>query len=266
MLKTTVDEHLTQRSSPGRIQLRPNAGVLALAGLLALSTAQSLAIQAVAATAPAAKPAASGKAAHGDTKKNADGGDASKAAAGKAEKNAYDYNLPGPDGKDIPLSTYKGKYILVVNLARKSTYNDQLPALIKLNDTYKDKGLVVIGVPSNDFGAAEPGTDPEVLKAYADAKVDFPVMAVSKLSGDAELPFAAYLTRSKGAPAGGPIHWNFTKFVIDKKGNVVARLNPDVAPDSPEMLATIDQILDGTFKPPKKGGDKAGPPDDDDDE
>lgn len=187
----------------------------------------------------------------------------------KAEKNAYDFTLPGVDGKDVPLSSFKGKYILIVNLGRKSAYGEQLPGLIKLNDAYKDKGLVVIGVPSNQFGLAEPGTPEEIQKAYADAKVDFPVMAVSKITGDDELPLYGYLTKSKKAPAGGPVHWNYTKFVVDKNGNVIARLDPDVAPDSAEMKATIDQVLDGTYKPKKaegKPGAKPAEDDDDDDE
>jgi glutathione peroxidase len=171
----------------------------------------------------------------------------------RAEKTAYDFYLPGPDGKNVPLSQYKGKYILVVNLGRKSSYSDQLPALVKLYDTDKDKGLVVIGVPSNEFGAAEPGTDAEIQKAYADAKVDFPIMAVSKLTGDEQLPFFGYLTKGAAAPAGGDVAWNYTKFVIDEKGNVVARIDPDVKPDSDEMLSIIDEILAGTYKPDKGG-------------
>jgi glutathione peroxidase len=182
------------------------------------------------------------------------GGGGGDATPDKADKTAYDYYLPGPDGKDVPLSNYKDKYILVVNLGRKSSYNDQLPALIKLNDTYRDKGLVVIGVPSNEFGAAEPGTETEILKAYTDAKVDFPIMQVSKLTGDDQLPFFQYLTKGKGAPAGGNVAWNYTKFVVDKKGAVIARFDPDVAPDSLEMLSTLDQILDGTYKPKKAAG------------
>jgi len=142
-----------------------------------------------------------------------------------------------------------------------------LAALIKLNDAYKDKGLVVIGVPSNQFGLAEPGTPVEIQKAYTDAKVDFPVMAVSKITGDDELPLYGYLTKSKDAPAGGAVHWNYTKFIIDKNGKVVVRLDPDVTPDSAEMKATIEQVLDGTYKPKKKD-EKPGAktPDDDDDD
>jgi hypothetical protein len=113
---------------------------------------------------------------------------ASDERADKYEKTAYDYNLPGADGKNVPLSTFKGKDILIVNLARGSSYNTQLAALIKLSATYKDKGLIVVGVPSNDFGSSEPGTEVEIQKAYAEAKVNFPVMAVSKLTGDEEIP------------------------------------------------------------------------------
>ncbi len=180
----------------------------------------------------------------------------SSAKEKESEKTAYAFSLAGPDGKDFPLATFKGKFLLIVNLARNSSYNDQLPALVKLSDLYKNKDLVVIGIPSDDFGAAEPGTAPEIAKAYGDAKVNFPVMAPSKLSGDAALPLVAYLTKSNGAPAGGAIHWNYTKFVVDKKGAVVARFDPDVTPDSLEMLSTLDQILRGAYKPPKKTSGK----------
>jgi glutathione peroxidase len=201
-------------------------------------------------TAPADKPAAQkpgdGGGGFGGGRRRGGGGEAGAAADAKAET-AYDFHLIGPDGKDVPVSDFKGKYLLVVNLGRKSSYNDQLPALIKLNDTYKSRGLVVIGIPSNEFGAAEPGTQAEILKAYADAKVDFPIMGLAKLTGDDALPFYTFLTKG----AGGPVAWNYTKFIVDKKGNVVARLDSDVSPDSPEMISTIEEVLDGTYKPKK---------------
>jgi len=186
------------------------------------------------------------------------GGPGGGGSGDKPEKTAYDYYLPGPDGKDVPLSDFKGKYILVVNVARKSSYAEQLPALVKLADADKDKGLVVIAVPSNEFGAAEPGTNADIQKAYADAKVDFRIMGVSKLTGDDELPFFTYLTKGSAVPAGGNVHWNYTKFVIDKTGKVIARFEPDVAPDSLEMRATMDEILAGTYKPKGAGGGKGG--------
>lgn len=205
---------------------------------------------------------------HAAGKKSAAAAAGDKDKRETAEKNAYDFTLPGADGKDVPIASFKGKYLLIVNLGRKSAYGEQLAALVKLNDAYKEKGLVVIGVPSNQFGLAEPGTPAEIQKAYADAKVDFPVMAVSKVAGDDELPLYGYLTRSKSAPPGGPVHWNYTKFIIDKNGNVVARLDPDVTPDSSEMKATIDQVLDGSYKSKKaqgKAGAKAGEDDDGED-
>lgn len=169
------------------------------------------------------------------------------------EKNAYSYNLPGPEGKDVPVASFKGKVVLVVNLARNSSYNSQLPGLIKLSETYKSKGLVIVGVPSNDFGAAEPGTDQEIQKAYTvDNKVPFPVMARSVLIGEEQLPFYNFLTKGKGALAGGDVHWNYTKFILGRNGKPIVRLNSDVAPDSPEMLATLDEIFSGTYKPKKE--------------
>lgn len=177
----------------------------------------------------------------------------------KPDKTAYDFELPGTDGKGVPLSTFKGKTLLIVNLGRNSSYNTQLPALQKLSDDYKAKGLIVIGVPSNEFGAAEPGTEAEIQKAYKDAKVTFPIMARSTLTGDLALPFYQFLTTGKTAPEPGPVHWNYTKFIIDKTGKPIVRLASDVAPDSPEMLSILDQILDGTYKPKKGGGEGGGP-------
>jgi glutathione peroxidase len=203
---------------------------------------------------------------NGKHKRGADDADAKPKKEDKAEKTVYDYNLAGADGKDLPLASFKGKVILLVNLARNSSYNDQLQGLIKVSEKYKDKGLVVIGVPSNDFGAAEPGTDAEIQKIYKmDDKVPFVVTAKSTLIGDNALPFYMFLTKSKGesagggergggggergagpaaAGAGGSVHWNYTKFLIDRSGKVT-RFEPDVAPDSPEMLSTLDEMFGG---------------------
>jgi len=171
-------------------------------------------------------------------------------------KTAYDFSLPGSDGKDVSISKYRGKVLLIVNLGRKSIYSAQLPALEKLSEMYRDKGLVVVGVPSNDFGNAEPGTDAEVQKSYADAKVAFPVTARAKLTDVQELPFFSYLAAVKDLPDSGNVHWNYTKFIVDREGKLVVRLKPDVAPDSPEMLAIVDQVVSGRFKPLKKETDE----------
>lgn len=180
-------------------------------------------------------------------------------AAAAPEKTAYDYELPAADGKRVALSEFKGKVLLVVNLARNSSYNVQLAALEKLSVQYKDKGLLVIGVPSDEFGAAEPGTPQEIDKIYkVDDKITFSVMAKSALTGTQELPFYEYLTKAKAVPENGPVHWNYTKFIVDKTGQVVARFDPDVSPDSPELQSTLEQVLSGRFKPRKAGGDRPG--------
>ena len=191
---------------------------------------------------------------------------ASGAPKGEDEKNrtVYAFGLPTADGKNLPLSSFKGKVLLVVNLGRQSSYAAQLPALEKLSDTFKDKGLIVIGVPSNDFGNAEPGTPAEVAKFYADAKVNFPVMQVSSLTGVHELPLFEYLAKNKAVENDG-LHWNYTKFLVDRNGKVVVCFSPEVAPDSLAMMATVQEVLDGTWKPKKPEG-KDKPSDEDDDE
>ena len=223
-----------------------------------LLTASPLAALAQTKADPSAKPQESTRHEQGGKHHGGDHAEASGDKPGKDVKNAYDYYLPGADGKSIALSDFKGKYIVLVNLGRKSAYTDQLPALVKLSDTYKAKDVVVIGIPSNDFGTSEPGTPAEIQKAYADAKVDFLVTAPSKLTGDDELPLYQYLTTGKSAPPGGPVAWNYTKFIIDKKGDVIARLDPDVAPDSVEFLATLDQVLEGSYKPKRAPGSGKG--------
>lgn len=177
------------------------------------------------------------------------------AGAGDDNKTVYDFGLPAEDGKNLPLSEFKGKVLLIVNLGRESSYADQLAGLQKLSDTYKDKGLVVIGVPSDEFGAAEPGKEEEIAKYYANAKVTFPITQLSTLTGVHQLPLYDYLVKNK-AITGNGLHWNYTKFLVDRKGKPIVRFGPDVAPDSLEMKANILEALDGTWKPkkPDEGG------------
>ena len=202
---------------------------------------------------------------HGNVLASGDQHPASDAKIGEdKDKTAYAYSLPTADGKDLHLSDFKGKVLLVVNLGRSSSYATQLTALGKLSDTFKDKGLVVLGVPSNDFGNAEPGTPVEIAKYYADAKVNFPVMQASSLTGVHELPLFSYLSKNKAVENDG-LHWNYTKFLVDRQGKVIVCFPPEIAPDSLAMMATVQEVLDGTWKPrkPEKHADQA---DEDDDE
>ncbi len=220
-------------------------------------------IKAVSASKAEASPKAKTKHVNDSASGDRPSGVEPKDAADK-EKTAYAFSLPTADGKELHLSDYKGKVLLIVNLGRSSSYATQLSALEKLSDTFKDKGLVVLGVPSNDFGNAEPGTPAEIAKYYADAKVNFPVMQASSLTGVHELPLFTYLAKNKAVENDG-LHWNYTKFLVDRQGKVVVCLSPEIAPDSLAMMATVQEVLDGTWKPkkPEKHDDHG---DDDDDE
>jgi glutathione peroxidase len=184
----------------------------------------------------------------------------------------YSFSLVKPGGQVVPLSDYKGKVVVIVNLASKSSFADQLPALEKLEEKYKDQGLVVIGVPSNDFGAEEPGDDAEIQKFYASQHVQFPVMAKSAVCGKDALPVYGFLTAAgksaKGKAPATPneVHWSFTKFIVTRDGQVGARFEPDVAPDSPEFEIAIDKALAGKLKLGAKPAPGAGGSDDEGDD
>jgi glutathione peroxidase len=178
--------------------------------------------------------------------------------ADNEKKTVYDYSLVGLDGREVPLSTFKGKLLLVVNLASQSIYRDQISQLEELQKAYKEKGVIVLGVPCNDFGGQEPGTDADIQKTYgSDFHLSFPVFAKASVRGKDQAALYRFLTSDKKGGTGGEVHWSYTKFVIDRSGKVVARFEPDVAPNSPELQSTIEDILAGRFKPPaQKTGDE----------
>ena len=180
------------------------------------------------------------------------------AAAENDYKTLYDYSLVAFDGKEAPLSTFKGKVLLVVNLASQSIFKEQIPQLEELQKKYKDQGLVVLGVPCNDFGAQEPGTDAEIQKRYTNEfHLSFPVFARASVRGKDQAALYGFLTKDKKGGTGGEVHWSYTKFVVDRSGKVVARFEPDTAPNSPKLGATIEEVLAGKFRPPaQKSGDE----------
>jgi glutathione peroxidase len=171
--------------------------------------------------------------------------------AEKPAKTVYDYSLVDLGGKQVSLSAYKGKVLVIVNLASQSIFHEQNAMLEELQKTYLDQGLVVLGVPSNDFGAQEPGSAADVEKNYSkDQPLTFPVFARVSVRGKDQVPLYAFLTGEKKAPTGGDVHWNYTKFVVDRTGKVVARFEPHVLPSAPEVRVTIEDVLAGKFKPP----------------
>jgi glutathione peroxidase len=162
-----------------------------------------------------------------------------------AEKSVYDYTLNSIDGQPTSLSTFKGKVLMVVNVASRCGYTPQYSALESVYEKYKDKGLVIVGVPANNFGAQEPGTNDEI-KTFCTRKynVQFPMMSKVSVKGSDTTPLYQYLTDTKLNPkTGGEIKWNFTKFLVDRQGNLVARFEPEVTPDSPQVISAIEGAL-----------------------
>ncbi|HYP13250.1 MAG TPA: glutathione peroxidase [Bryobacteraceae bacterium] len=160
--------------------------------------------------------------------------------AALAANSVHTYKLKNIEGQDVSLSQYSGKVLLLVNVASKCGYTPQYAGLQSLYQKYKDKGLVVIGVPANNFGGQEPGTNEEI-KTFCtrNYNVTFPMMSKVSVKGEDADPLYKHLTATKG----GDVKWNFTKFLVDKKGNVVERFESKAAPDSAEVTAAIEKAL-----------------------
>lgn len=178
---------------------------------------------------------------------------AQPATADKAAKTIYDYSLVDFHKKEVPLSLFKGKVLLIVNLASQSIFRDQIALLDELQKAYRKDGLVIIGVPSNDFGAQEPGSDEDIQKIYRDDyQVTFPVFARASVRGKDQTALYEFLTGATNSATKGDVHWNYTKFMVDRTGKVIARFEPRLAPNSPELKSTLEDVLAGKFKPERK--------------
>jgi glutathione peroxidase len=161
-----------------------------------------------------------------------------------AASNLYSFTLPNIDGKPMPLADFKGKVILVVNVASQCGYTPQYSALQAVYEKYKDQGLVILGFPANNFGQQEPGTNAEI-KTFCSRKysVTFPLYSKISVKGDDQAPLYQYLTKEADPSHTGDIKWNFTKFLVDRNGNVVHRFEPAVTPDSAEVVSAIEKLL-----------------------
>ncbi len=155
-----------------------------------------------------------------------------------------DHTVTSLDGKTVNLADYRGKTLLIVNTASECGYTPQYDGLQKLYDRYKDKGLVVVGFPSNDFGGQEPGGAEEIAtfcrKNYG---VTFPMMAKVHAKGPEIAPIYRTLTEETGEGIKGEVRWNFTKFLIDPQGAVVGRFEPKVEPLAPELVSAVEKHL-----------------------
>ena len=158
----------------------------------------------------------------------------------------YNFTMKSIDGQQVSLGSYRGKVVLLVNVASKCGFTPQYSALEAVYEKYKDRGLVIVGIPANNFAQQEPGTDAEI-KTFCTNKynVTFPMMSKVSVLGDDKTPLYVFLTGQSTDPKfAGDIKWNFTKFLFDRNGNPVARFEPPVKPDSPEMTAAIEKALE----------------------
>ncbi len=171
-----------------------------------------------------------------------------------------DYIPLSIDGKPVPLASYRGKVLLIVNVASQSNFTPQYEALQTLYAKYQEQGLVVLAFPSDDFGKEEPSGNDEIKKFAAEKyKVTFPLFAKISLAGQHIAPLYEFLMDKQANPTtGGPIRWNFTKFLVDREGKVVERFEPDVTPDSPELAVAIEKAL--RAEKDKKDGVASFPP------
>jgi len=156
----------------------------------------------------------------------------------------YDFTLNSIDGKPMPLADFKGKVILVVNVASRCGFTPQYSALESIYEKYKDQGFVILGFPANNFGSQEPGTNAEIKK-FCSAKynVTFPMYAKVSVKGDDQTPLYKYLTESANPAVAGEIKWNFTKFLVGRDGRVVQRFEPETTPDSTQVTSAIEKAL-----------------------
>jgi glutathione peroxidase len=155
---------------------------------------------------------------------------------------AHDYSFKTIDGDDLPLSSFKGKAVLIVNTASACGLTPQYEALEALYRKYRDSGLVVLGVPANDFGKQEPGTEAQIKQfCTLNYKVDFPLASKEVVVGESAHPFYRWALSERGADAAPK--WNFHKYLIGKDGAIKGVFGSRTVPDAPEVVAAIEEAL-----------------------
>jgi glutathione peroxidase len=154
----------------------------------------------------------------------------------------YEFELKTIEGKPRKLSEYKGKVLLIVNVASQCGFTPQYEGLERLHKAYQDRGLRVLGFPANEFGAQEPGTDAEI-KQFCKMKfgADFDLFSKIVVKGAGIHPLYKFLTTEAGHD--GEIPWNFAKFLVGKDGAVAARFGPETAPESKALKGKIEELL-----------------------
>lgn len=156
----------------------------------------------------------------------------------------FDYKMKDIDGKEVSLDKYKGKIILVVNVASKCGYTPQYEGLQNLYETYKDDGLVILGFPANNFNGQEPGSNEEIKQfCTLNYGVEFPMFSKVSVKGDDQSELFKFLTQAQNPDFTGEIKWNFEKFLINKEGELIRRFRSNVEPESDEIVTAVTKAL-----------------------
>jgi glutathione peroxidase len=162
-----------------------------------------------------------------------------------AASSVHDFTLDAINGTPTSLANYKGKVMLIVNVASQCGYTYQYEGLQALYLKYKDQGLIVAGFPANNFGGQEPGSNAEI-GAFCKSKfgVTFPMFSKISVAGKDKAPLYQFLTDKTANPkTGGEIPWNFTKYLVDRNGKVLARFDAPVEPGSKELTSAMEAAL-----------------------
>jgi len=169
-----------------------------------------------------------------------------KMEAATVANSVYDFTMKDIDGKETNLAQYRGKVLLLVNVASRCGFTPQYEGLEKVYLKYKDRGLIILGFPANNFMSQEPGTNEEI-KTFCSLKynVTFPMFSKISVKGDDMHPLYKYLTDKQSDPQfGGDVKWNFNKFLVGRDGKIIGRFEPAVKPESAEVAQAIEKALE----------------------
>lgn len=162
----------------------------------------------------------------------------------RSKESPLQFKVRDINGSEVDLSTYLGKVVMIVNTASRCGFTPQYQSLEELYNQYKDRGFTILAFPANNFMNQEPGTNEEIKQfCQINYKITFPLFEKISVDGKDISPLYQFLTSERNAPFHGSIKWNFTKFLIGKDGKTVARFEPKVKPNSPEVIKIIEREL-----------------------
>ena len=167
---------------------------------------------------------------------------AAPASTSTTEARVYEFTLNDIDGNPLPLDRFRGKVLLLVNTASFCGNTPQYAGLQTMYETYRDQGLEILAFPANNFGRQEPGSDEEIKSfCYTKYSLTFPLFSKISVRGEDKHPLYRYLTEE--SPFTGEVEWNFQKYLVDRRGNVIARYRPSTKPLSDEIVRDVERAL-----------------------